>query len=456
MSNGAERFIEYDANGFTLREAIVEAKRCLNCKKPTCRTGCPINNNIPEFIHALSQGDLGKAITIIAEKSNLPAVCGRVCPHEKQCEGSCILSRRSMGIKIGKIERFIADMDGELGLVMPNIAKSQPGKIAVIGSGPAGLTVAGDLAKLGFQITVFDAQPEPGGVLMYGIPDFRLPKQVIRREINRIKKLGVEFRCNVMVGPELTIDDLFNDGYDAIFIGTGNALSKTLPIEGIKLPGVVQATYFLQIVEFVNSGSVGYNEIPIKSGDDVIVVGGGNTAMDASRTAMRLGAKSVKIVYRRREEDMPALKTELDVAKNEGVEVLPLYGPSKVIGETKVEGLLCNIRKYDADADKIVDTDEKISISANKIIIAVGQKPASRIVDSTKGIDIDKYGYVITRKKPYGMTMRHGVFSGGDVVNGPATVVVAMKDAQKVAKGIAQYVEAKKLMEECGLGLNSK
>ena len=453
MSNRTEMLMEYDANGFTLREAIKEAKRCLNCKKPMCRTGCPISNNIPEFIHALSQGDLGKASTIIAEKSNLPAVCGRVCPHERQCEGSCILGRKGNGIKIGKIERFIADMDGELDLVTPNIAKAQAGKIAVIGSGPAGLTVAGDLTKLGFKVTVFESQPEAGGVLMYGIPDFRLPKQVIRREAKRIEKLGVEFRFNVMVGPKLTVDDLFNDGYDAIFIGTGNALAKTLNIERIGLHGVLQATYFLQIVEFVNSGSVSSSEIPVKEGDNVIVIGGGNTAMDASRTAMRMGAKSAKVIYRRREEDMPALKAESDAAKAEGVEILPLLGPSKVEGTSIATGLTCTIRKYDEEADKIVDTDELVTIPADKIIIAVGQKPASRIVDSTKGIDIDENGFVITRQKPYGMTMRHGVFSGGDVVNGPATVVVAMKDAQQVAKAIAQYVEAKKLMEECGMHL---
>ena len=295
MSNAEERYIEYDANGFTLREAIVEAKRCLNCKKPTCRMGCPISNNIPEFIHALSQGDLGKASTIIAERSNLPAVCGRVCPHERQCEGSCILSRKGKGIKIGKLERFIADMDGELELVAPKKESSQPGKIAVIGSGPAGLTVAGDLAKMGFKVTVFDSNPEAGGVLMYGIPEFRLPKQVVRREVRKIKKLGVEFRLNVMAGVDITVDDMFAEGFDAIFIGTGNALSKSLSIKGINLPGVVQATYFLQMVELASCEAIDKEEIPIKAGEDVLVIGGGNTAMDAARTAMRQGAKSVTI-----------------------------------------------------------------------------------------------------------------------------------------------------------------
>lgn len=449
MSNTAD--IGYDANGYTLREAIVEAKRCLNCKKPTCRTGCPINNNIPEFIDALSHGDLGKASMIIAERSNLPAVCGRVCPHERQCEGSCILGRKGDGIKIGKLERFIADMDGELDLVAPKVANSQPGSIAVIGSGPAGLTVAGDLAKMGFKVTVFDSQPEAGGVLMYGIPEFRLPKQVVRREVKRIKKLGVDFKLNVMVGAEFTVDDLFEQGFDAIFIGTGNALSKSLSIEGIKLPGVVQATYFLQMVELANSNSVDRREIPVKSGENVIVIGGGNTAMDAARTAMRCGAKSVKLINRRREEDMAALKSEIEAAKDEGVEIHALRGPLKIIGEKFVTGIECSVRKFDNELAKVVDTDAVESFVADKIIVAIGQKPASRIVDSTKGIDVDEYGYVITREKPYGMTMRHGVFSGGDVVNGPATVVVAMKDAQKVARGIAQYVEAKKLMEECGM-----
>lgn len=254
-----------------------------------------------------------------------------------------------------------------------------------------------------------------------------------------------------MVGTEITVDELFNQGFDAIFIGTGNALSKSLPIDGAKLKGVIQATYFLQMVELSNSNSVDPNEVPIKEGDEVVVIGGGNTAMDAARTAMRCGAKSVKVVNRRREEDMAALKSEIDAAKEEGVEIHALRGPVEITGEDAVTGIKCSIREFDEALDKVVDTDGREYFSANKIIIAIGQKPASRIVDSTSGIDVDENGFVKTREKPYGMTMRHGVFSGGDVVNGPATVVVAMKDAQKVAQGIAQYVEAKKLMEECGM-----
>ena len=254
-----------------------------------------------------------------------------------------------------------------------------------------------------------------------------------------------------MVGTEITVDELFNQGFDAIFIGTGNALSKSLPINGVQLAGVVQATYYLQMVELASSNGIDAREVPIKAGDDVVVIGGGNTAMDAARTAMRCGANSVKIINRRREEDMAALKSEIDAAKEEGVEIHALRGPVEITGEEFVTGIECSIRKFDEDLNKVIDTDGREHFVANKIIIAIGQKPASRIVDSTSGIDVDENGFVKTREKPYGMTMRHGVFSGGDVVNGPATVVVAMKDAQKVAQGIAQYVEAKKLMEECGM-----
>lgn len=445
------RFIEYDPTGFTLREAIIEAKRCLNCNKPLCRTGCPIENEIPDFIQAMANGNLGLASTIIAHRSNLPAVCGRVCPHEKQCEGACILNKRGKGIKIGKIERFIADMDGELSLTAAIIKKKEAGKIAAIGSGPAGLTVAGDLAKIGFSVTVFDAQQEAGGVLMYGIPEFRLPKQVVRREVKKIANLGVEFKLNTMIGPSLTIDKLFADGFDAVFIGTGNALAKSLPLPGIKLPGVMQATYFLQMVSLANQGSISSIEVPIHSGDNVVVIGAGNTAIDAARTAVRREAASVTIINRNRAEEMAALPSEVSAACDEGVHIISLRSPMELIGEYFVTGLRCNI-VHDPGKDKnLIITEKSTIIPANKVIIAIGQRPASRIIGSTKGIEVDKTGYVKTRPNPYGMTMRSGVFSGGDVVNGPATVVKAMKDAKMVAKGIAEYVEAKKLMEKCGL-----
>ena len=446
-----EKNFEYDTTGFTLKEAIIEAKRCLDCQSQDCRKGCPIENEIPEFIRELANGNLGAASAVIARCSNLPAVCGRVCPREKQCEGACTLKKEGRGIKIGKLERFIADMDGEFEITpLPKLDEVK-GKVAIIGSGPAGLTVAGDLAKIGFKVTVFDAQREAGGVLMYGIPEFRLPKEVVRREVRKIEKLGVEFRLHAMVGTELTLDDIFKEGYDAIFIGTGNAIGKNLPIDGAALPGVLQATYLLQMASLADQGSVDKKEVPVQPGDEVIVVGAGNTALDAARTAMRQKAKSVKVLNRGREEDIPALPSGVQLAKDEGVEFVSLIDSQCFLAEAgKVSGVECVWREAD-ETGRIVNTAKKQILPANRVIIAIGQKPAGRIVGSTKGIAIDAGGFVKVKERPYGMTTRHGIFSGGDVVHGPATVVRAMKDAKKVSLGIAQYVEAKKLMEECGL-----
>lgn len=442
-----------DRKGFTLKEAINEAKRCLNCANPLCRKGCPIENEIPAFIKELANGNIGQASAVIARRSNLPAVCGRVCPREKQCEGSCVLNKRGQGIQIGKLERFIADVDADLEITpLPKLGPVR-GKIAIIGSGPAGLTVAGDLAKLGFKITVFDAQAEPGGVLMYGIPAFRLAKDVVRREIQKIRRLGVEFINNIVVGEELTLNDIFAQNFDAIFIATGNAVAKRLDIEGNDLAGVMEATYLLQMVALTAQQSVDLDEIPVKQGDRVLVIGAGNVAMDASRTAMRLGAANVTIVCREAETSVAALASEVEAAKKEGVQFRPLRNPIRFVGTEKVRGLQCEILQFDAQG-KQVGTGAYDFIQANKIIIAIGQKPAARIIASTRGIEVDENGFVKTRKSPYGMTTRRGVFSGGDVVHGPATVVRAMKDAKKVALGIAQYVEAKKLMEECGLEIS--
>ena len=440
----------HDPRGFTLREAIHEAKRCLNCAKPLCRTGCPIENEIPEFIKELANGNIGEASSVIARRSNLPAVCGRVCPHEKQCEGACILNRKGEGIKIGKLERFIADVDADFELTPPPKPVDTKGKVAIIGSGPAGLTVAGDLAKKGYRITVFDAQEEPGGVLMYGIPEFRLAKEVVRREIKRIRRLGVEFINNIMVGQDLTLQDIFAQNFDAIFIATGNSVAKSLDIDGKNLVGVLEATYLLQMVSLATQGSVDQSEVPIKSGDDVVIIGAGNVAMDAGRSAIREGAASVTVVCREAEDKVAALESEVEAAKAEGVKFRSLRQPTKFLGSIKVRGLQCEILHFDENA-KLTGTGVHDFIKADKIVIAIGQRPAARIISTTKGIEVDEGGFVKTRSRPYGMTTLHGVFSGGDVVHGPATVVRAMKDAKKVAMGIAQYVEAKKLMQECGL-----
>ncbi len=440
-------FDEIDA-GFTTKEAISEAKRCLNCATPLCRKGCPIGNDIPNFIHALANGNIGEASAIIAKRSSLPAVCGRVCPHERQCEGSCVLTRKNCGIQVGKLERFIADFDAEMGIHIHKNELPPQGKVAVIGSGPAGLTVAGDLAKLGFAVTIFEAQSEPGGVLIYGIPEFRLGKDIVRREIRRIQELGVDIRTHVLVGPDITVDALFEDEFDAIFIGTGTALAKTLNLPGEDLPGVVQATYFLGMVALTRSGNLDPKEIPVAARDRVVIVGAGNVAMDAARTALRLGAAKVTVVYRRTEKEIAAERAEFEAARNEGVEFHWLVSPVAIIGGNKVTALECEAQTLSAN-NELQPTGQRETIPADVLLLAIGQRPAARIVSTTRGIDVDKNGYVITRDRPYGMTTRRGVFAGGDVVHEPATVVLAMKEAKKVAAGIAQYVEAKKLMENC-------
>lgn len=423
---------------YTLQEAIAEAKRCLNCKNPSCKKGCPIENHIPEFIHELSKGNMGNAMAIINEKSNLPAICGRVCPHEKQCQGHCVLYSKGKGIEIGKLERFVADFDTEMKLIREKLPQKTRGKVAVIGSGPAGLTVAGDLARQGFNVTIFESQAEPGGVLMYGIPEYRLPKQVVRQEIEKIEALGVTFLLNCVVGKQLNIDDIFAQGYDAIFIGSGTALPKSLDIPGAGLRGVIQATYLLHMANIYNEGTVGRDKVPVIEGEHVAVMGCGNVAMDAARTAVRMGAASVTIVYRRTEADMPAIQAEYQAALQEGVKFLWQTSTTEFLGDEdgKVVGLRAN-------------TSEGVKEYAfDRICLAVGSRPASRIVSTTEGIETDDNGYVLVKERPFGMTSRRGVFAGGDVVHRPQTVVMAMKAAKSVAVGIAQYVDAVKLLSE--------
>ena len=427
---------QYDITPFTMQEALAEAKRCLNCKKPMCKTGCPIENNIPEFIHQLSMGNFGEARSLLAEKTNLPAVCGRVCPHEKQCEGHCVMNKAHKPIRIGKLEQFVADFDADMGLIREKIPPKTRGNVAVIGSGPAGLTVAGDLSMMGFNVTVYESENEPGGVLLYGIPEFRLPKDVVRRETKRIAELGVQFITNTIIGKDITIDQLFEKGFDAIFIGTGTAIAKELNIPGKELDGVIKSHYFLRMVALYNSKSVERKKVPVSEGDTVLVIGAGNVAMDASRTALRMGAKKVTVVYRGKADDMAADKLEYDSAVADGVKFMWESTPKEYVGseEGKLKGLL-----VDEGGNDIV-------IPCDKVLVAIGSKPAKRIISTTKGIEVNDNGYLITKEKPYGMTTLNGVFAGGDVVHQPATVVLAMKEAKKVVAGIASYVDAIKLL----------
>ena len=452
----------------TTAQAIQESRRCLNCARPMCRTGCPIENNIPAFIRALSEGNIGMAYEIISERSNLPAICGRVCPHERQCEAHCILTKKKCGIEIGSLEMFIADFAHKNDLKPAHPSSKLRGKVAVIGSGPAGLTVAGDLAKMDFDVTIFEAQSEPGGVLLFGIPEFRLQKDVVRREITELQHIGVEIKTNQLAGVDFTVDDLFAQGYDAIFMGTGTSLPRTLDIPGKELSGILTATYFLRTVVLANEGKLDASETILHTGDNVVVVGAGNVAMDAARTSVRRGAKNVTIVYHKSEAEVSAFPSEYEAAVAEGVQFKFLSQPiayfnkkqmravnkvrrqATAADETQLAGLLVqNIVK--TDEGKFVAEGGQEVLPCDCVILAVGQKPAARIVSTTKGIQVDERGFVITRERPYGMTTRAGVFSSGDVVHGPATVVLAMKESKKVAAGIAQYIDAKKLLEDCNI-----
>lgn len=429
------------SESYTLPEAIKEAQRCLHCKVPGCKKGCPISNDIPDWIAELSKGNFGNAMKIINSRSNLPAVCGRVCGHERQCEGNCALGKKGEAVHIGKLERFVADFDWNAGLTHEAIPEKNRGRVAVIGSGPAGLTIAGDLSRQGFAVEIFEMEPEAGGVLKYGIPEYRLPKEVVGREIKKIENLGVTIHLNSTIGKDLTIDDLFAKGFDAIFMGTGTGVPKRLDIPGIDHPGVRQAIRFLRRVGLWESGSMAREEIKVNEGDKVAVIGCGNTAIDAARTALRIGASEVYIIYHRTIDKMAALRAEYDDAVNEGVKFL--WNSSVINIEAADESNLKSITV-------MTDGEEHI-LPIDKLIQAVGSVPASRIVSSTEGIEVDEKGYVLTRETPYGMTTRKGVFAGGDVTNRPATVVHAMRDAKAVAEGIARYVDAVKLMESINL-----
>ena len=423
---------------YTMAEAIREAKRCLGCKVPQCRKGCPVENDIPAWIHELSMGNMGNAMAIINLRSNLPAVCGRVCAHERQCEGHCVLGKKGEHINIGRLERFVADFDSMMNLSGPAIVQKDRGRVAVIGSGPAGLTIAGELARKGVAVEIFEMEPETGGVLMFGIPEYRLPKGVVRNEIRKIARLGVAIHCSVTIGRDLTIDDLFARGFDAIFMGTGTGKPRHLDIPGADNPGVRYALYFLRRVSLWREGYISREEVPVAEGDKVYVVGCGNTAMDAARTCVRLGARAVTVLYHRGIDRMSALRSEYDDALAEGVQFCWNTSIKEIL--TDADGRLCAL---------VVDTpDGEQRVEAQKVIMAVGSAPASRIVSTTDGIEVDEKGYVITRETPYGMTTRRGVFAGGDVTARPATVVHAMQDARRVAEGMLRYLDAVKLMQE--------
>lgn len=451
------RFKEEINESYTMAEAIKEAQRCLHCKVPQCKKGCPISNDIPDWIHELKKGNLGNAIGIIRAKSNLPAVCGRVCAHEKQCEGACVLGKKGQPVNIGKLERFVADFDTDNELTHEDIAEKTRGKVAVIGAGPSGITVAGDLARNGFAVEMFEMESQCGGVLRYGIPEYRLPKEVVAREIRHIEKIGVVIHRNTHVGYDITVDSLFAQGFDAIFIGTGLGKPKSLEIpiwqngkcisEGengvhvADLKRIRYATHFLRRVELISEGFMKREETYVNEGARVFIIGCGNTAMDASRTALRIGASAVDVIYNQGIDTMSALRAEYDDAVKEGVH----FNWWSAISEIHVDDKL-DITEIVLETTEPGKEPVRQTLPANNIIMAIGATPNTKIVRTTSGLENDERKFLITRDLPYGMTTRKGVFAGGDVANRQATVVHAMQDAKKVAEGITQYVDAIRLM----------
>lgn len=427
--------------GFSEEEAIIEAQRCLQCKNPACVTGCPIENRIPEIIGAIAAKEYQRAIDIINENSNLAIICARVCPHNDQCEGSCILNRKDAGIKISKLERFLAEKEMELTL------NRLRGKVAVIGSGPAGLSVAAILARLNYRVTIFEAQNKPGGVLRYGIPEYRLPNKVVDKQIEIIRNLGVRIETGVVIGEDLTLDQLFAMGYQGIFIGTGTGLARKLGVSGEELNGAMQAIYFLETVSLIRDGSILDRPYPVVAGDRVVVVGAGNVAVDAARTALRLKAASVDVFDIVPEKERRASDKEYSEALHEGVKFHFSTSVTSIHGDRTVNGV--TIQKFSrqlSGRESIIlpVTGSNRDLPCDKVIIAVGQKPFARIVSTTTGIKTNEQGYVITENAPfYGMTTREGVFAAGDVVHEPKTVILAMREGRRVAEALDAWLQSK-------------
>ena len=435
--------------GYNMEEAMEEASRCINCKNAKCIQGCPVSINIPAFVKAVKEGKITEAADIIAESSALPAICGRVCPQETQCEGKCIRGIKGDPISIGKLERFVADYSREHGYVPKKPETTNGKKVAIIGSGPAGLTCAGDLAKLGYEVTIFEALHEPGGVLTYGIPEFRLPKdEVVQKEIDNVRKLGVKIECNVVIGKSVTIDQLMEEeGFEAVFIGSGAGLPKFMGIPGENAVGVFSANEFLTRNNLMKAFRDDY-DTPIFRGTKVAVVGGGNVAMDAARTALRLGATTY-IVYRRSEAELPARVEEVHHAKEEGIIFNLLTNPTEILEDEKgwVKGMKCvrmELGEPDASGRRrpVVIPDSEFTLDVDTVIMALGTSPNPLISSTTEGLEINKWKCIVA-EETNGQTSKEGVFAGGDAVTGAATVILAMEAGKAGAKGIHEYLSNK-------------
>ena len=434
--------------GYNAEEAQLEASRCLNCKNPRCVGACPVSVKIPTFVSLVAEGKFADAASVIAEDSSLPAICGRVCPQETQCEGSCILGIKGESVAIGKLERFVADWSRENGGVKPVVAPANGHKVAVIGSGPAGLACASDLAKLGYDVTIFEALHRAGGVLEYGIPEFRLPKdKVVAAEIAAVKALGVKIETNVIAGRTVTIDSLLDEeGFAAVFVGSGAGLPRFMNIPGEHFNGVFSANEFLTRNNLMKAYRSDY-DTPIRAGKKAVVVGGGNVAMDAARTALRLGAETT-IVYRRTENELPARKEEVHHAKEEGIQFAMLTNPVEVIGDENgwVKAVKC-IRMELGEPDEsgrrspIEVPGSEFEIETDTVIMSLGTSPNPLIAKTTAGLETTRRGCLVADED--GATTRKGVFAGGDAVTGAATVILAMGAGRKAAAAIHEYILSK-------------
>ena len=437
------------ALGYTEQVAIDEANRCLNCKHMPCVAGCPVKIHIPQFIEKIKEGDFEGAYQIIAQSSSLPAVCGRVCPQEVQCEQKCVRGIKGESVGIGRLERFVADWHNTFCTEQPVRPQSNGHRVAVIGSGPSGLTCAGDLAKKGYEVTVFEALHTAGGVLVYGIPEFRLPKKIVAMEVETLKKLGVKIETNVVIGKTLTIDELFEQGFEAVFVGSGAGLPNFMRIPGESLSGVYSANEFLTRSNLMKS-YLDDPDTPIMKGGNVAVVGGGNVAMDAARTALRLGAEKVYIVYRRSMEELPARREEVEHAEEEGIEFRLLCNPVEILGYNNpdnprdpkngfVKGMTC-IKMELGEPDEqgrrrpVAIEGSEFTIDVDTVIMSIGTSPNPLIKSTTEGLEVNRHGGIVVNED--GLTSRKGVYAGGDAVTGAATVISAMGAGKTAAKAI--------------------
>jgi len=435
------------ALGYTKEMAIDEANRCLNCKNKPCVSGCPVNIDIPAFIQKVCAEDFDGAYDIISASSSLPAVCGRVCPQETQCESKCVRGIKGEPVGIGRLERFVADWHNEHSTADVKKPESNGHKVAIIGAGPAGLTCAGDLAKMGYEVTVFEALHLAGGVLVYGIPEFRLPKDIVQKEIDGLKALGVTICTNTVIGRTITVDELFEQGYEALFIGSGAGLPRFMGINGENLKGVYSANEFLTRTNLMKAYKED-SDTPIQHAKNVAVVGGGNVAMDAARCAKRLGAENVYIVYRRGEEEMPARKEEVEHAKEEGIIFKTLNNPTEILGDEHkfVTGMKCvemELGEPDESGRRspVEKADSEFVLEVDSVIMAIGTSPNPLIRNTTKGLETNRRGCFVADEN--GMTSREGVFAGGDAVTGAATVILAMGAGKTAAKAMDEYIRNK-------------